>query len=137
MRKLLPFFAVLVLLMACGGSGGAGEGDASPSAHGGGHAGPDEEGACEDLSGGGQATIVMQDNQFAPACFTVSGDQGLALRNEGAALHDFTVDNVDLSLKVAPSESANTEPIGQVLEAGTYDFHCTLHARMAGEITVA
>jgi hypothetical protein len=61
----------------------------------------------------------MLDNKFDPDCFTVSGDQGLAIRNEGNVVHDFSVEGSDIRLDVPPGEETNTEAIGGIFSPGT------------------
>ncbi len=80
----------------------------------------------------------MKDNSYEPPCFTVSAQQSLEVRNEGQAPHTLTSDVIDLDVRVDPGQTGETEPIGRIFtEPGTYDFHCTLHAGMSGELTVA
>jgi plastocyanin len=82
---------------------------------------------CTDLTGSPTAEIVMLDNSFDPACFKVSGDQGLTIRNEGVALHDFVVEGSDVDLDVQAGEETNTEAIGGIVQPGDHKVTCTYH----------
>ena len=137
--RLFPILILSALLASCGGGqerSAGGDAADSPTPHPGEHTGA-PSGGCADLSGSGQAKLLMKDNEFDPACFTVSSDQGIEIRNDGAALHSFTVMNVDLDLDVQPGATTTTERIGGALEAGTYGYHCKYHPEMTGEITVS
>ena len=113
-KRLILMLSILPVAVAgCGG-----DSDGSP---------PETEAACADLTGSPTATIVMLDNTFNPACFKVSENQGLTLRNEGVALHDFKVEGSDVDLDVRAGEETNTEAIGGILEPGSYKVTCTYH----------
>jgi plastocyanin len=108
---MLSVFAVAVA--AC-----AGDPDGSP---------PEAGADCADLTGSATAAIAMLDNTFNPACFKVSEDQGLTLRNDGVALHNFKVEGSDVDLDVRAGEETNTEAIGGILEPGSYKVTCKYH----------
>lgn len=114
------------LLAGCGGSSepnsSAGE---SPQA-----AAPD----CVDLTGSPTAVIKMLDNKFDPDCFTVSDEQGLTIRNEGIALHNFSVEGSDVDLDVPSGEATNTEPVGGILQPGDHKVTCKYHPEMVAEL---
>jgi plastocyanin len=95
-----------------------------------------QEADCIDLTGSATAEIVMLDNKFDPDCLTVSGDQGLAIRNEGNVVHDFSVEGSDIRLDVPPGEETNTEAIGGMLQPGEAKVLCTYHPEMTAEMTV-
>lgn len=97
-----------------------------------GQPGPD----CVDLRGSAAAEVVMLDNKFDPDCFTVSRDQGLTLRNEGNALHDFAVEGSDIRLDVPSGEETNTEAIGEMLQPGDAKVVCTYHPGMGARMIV-
>ena len=125
---------VMLLALAMTACGGGGE-EATDGATGMASPTPTEE-ECHDATGEDQAVVVMGDNFFDPTCIQVSTEQGLALRNDGAALHSFTVENVDLDLDVQAGEETNTEALGGAIEVGTYKFICKYHAQMIGELRV-
>jgi plastocyanin len=134
-RLLIPFALLTLLAAACAKGAEPGGTAASPTEHAGEHT-TDPAAECTDLKGTGPAQIVLQDNAFDPACAVVSADQGLSLRNEGVALHSFTVENSDVDLDVAAGDTNNTEAIGGILEPGEYKVHCTYHVEMVAELHV-
>lgn len=88
---------------------------------------------CVDLTGADTARLTLTDNSFAPACFTISSDQSLTIRNEGVSLHNLSVDfrkaltGRDLDVDVSAGERARTEPVGETLEIGEYRIFCKYH----------
>lgn len=92
---------------------------------------------CADATGdGATASITIRDNEFVPSCLILSAEQGIHLQNDGAALHNFNVEEQDIDLDVPSGQGATTEAIGQVVEAGTYRFGCAYHPVMVGELRV-
>lgn len=130
MRTKALVLASIFLLAACGGGGGDPTVGGQPAEGTGGGR------ACTDLSTGAEARLVMVDNAFEPPCLIVSTTQTIALPNEGGALHNFQVEEQDIDIDVPPGEQAQTEPIGDVMEAGTYRFVCKYHPGMDGELQV-
>lgn len=113
-----------LLLGACGGE------PAPKTAPPNGSAAPE----CLDLTGSPTAEITMVDNTFEPACFTVSDDQTLTIRNEGIALHNFSVKGTDVDLDVPSGEATNTEAVGGILQPGDYQVTCKYHPEMVAEL---
>jgi plastocyanin len=94
---------------------------------------------CEDATvGGANVTLRMEDNVFDPPCLIVLGGQNLRLVNEGANLHNFSVEETQVDVDVPTGTNQNTEAIGQVVPAGTFTFFCRYHRDlgMEGDITV-
>lgn len=126
-KNLIALIASVGLLTAGCGGGPAAETDrpAEPS-----HARPQD---CIDLTGSATAHITMTDNRFDPACYTVSSDQSLTVRNEGVSLHNLSVDfrkaltGRDLDVDVSSGEETRTEAIGEILEPGEYRVFCKYH----------
>jgi len=108
-------FAVLVAGTACGGGGG------------------------EDGNGGGNGagtttdTVTLVDNAFEPSDPVVDAGSTLALVNEGAASHTFTLADQDIDETLEAGAESSVEIS---LEAGTYDFDCSFHPEMSGTLTV-
>ena len=99
-----------------------------------GSAAPDD---CIDLTGeGGVFTVVISGFAFVPDCFIASASQGISIVNEDAALHSFTMTGTEINIPVSGGETFNGEPIGGIVEVGSYDFLCTIHLLMNGEVTV-
>ena len=95
--------------------------------------------ACEDRTGAGFAVAIeMKDFSFTPTCLIVTKDQGLSLKNTGAALHNLTIPDTMVDIDTEAGAENNTEAIGQVVTSGTHRFFCKYHeARgMAGQIIV-
>lgn len=94
-------------------------------------------------SGGGEAaqevTVTMHDIYFDPAEVSIPANTPVkfVLPNQGAAVHDFSIDALGVSVTVNPGET------GEVVinaPAGTYDFYCNIpghkDAGMVGKLTV-
>jgi plastocyanin len=94
---------------------------------------------CEDATvGGANVRLRLEDNVFDPPCLVVLGGQNLRLVNEGANLHNFSVEETQVDVDVPTGTNENTEAIGQVVPAGTFTFFCKYHRElgMEGDITV-
>jgi plastocyanin len=80
-------------------------------------------------------TLTLKDNVFDPADLTIATGTDLTLDNQGAGLHNFTVEGQDIDKDVQPGES-ETETIE--LPAGTYTIFCKYHRAlgMEGTLTV-
>jgi hypothetical protein len=131
MRRIASILlAVTALLLAgCGGSSEPkSSARKSPQA-----AAPD----CVDLTGSPTAEIKMLDDKFDPDCFTISDEQELTIRNEGTALHNFSVEGSDIDLDVSAGEEANTVAIGGILSPGDNKVSCKYHLpTMVAELKV-
>jgi plastocyanin len=92
---------------------------------------------CADLTGEGATfTITISDFAFDPNCFTASTSQGISIENQDAADHTFTITGTDVDVPIAAGETFNGEPISGAVSPGTYDFLCTLHPTMTGQVTI-
>jgi plastocyanin len=80
-------------------------------------------------------TLALKDNMFDPADLTIATGTDLTLDNQGAALHNFTVEGQDIDKDIQPGET-ETETIE--LPAGTYTIFCKYHRAlgMEGTLTV-
>ena len=147
MRKaLLVLTAVAALLPACGGDddGGTTAATGDTAAETGATGATSETGAtgdaaadCPDLTGEGDVfTVTIADFTFDPNCFTASASQGITVVNEDDVGHTFTMVGTDINVPIAGGETFNGEPIAGAVEPGTYEFVCTIHPQMTGEITV-
>jgi plastocyanin len=147
MRKaLVVLTAVAALLTACGGDDGEGE-TGGPDATGTiaatgatatgatAETGPSTD--CVDLTGEGDVfTVTIADFTFDPNCFIASASQGITVVNEDDVGHTFTMVGTDINVPIAAGETFNGEPITGDVEPGTYEFVCTIHPQMTGEVTV-
>jgi len=94
-------------------------------------------GDCADLTGEGATfTIMISDFAFDPNCFTASASQGISIENQDAADHTFTITGTDVDVPIAAGQTFNGEPISGAVSPGTYDFLCTLHPTMTGQVTI-
>jgi plastocyanin len=147
MRKIVVALAALgVLLAACGGDDGSGPTAATGETLATGATGATATGTtaetgpsadCADLTGEGEVfTITIANLAFDPACFTASASQGITVVNEDDVGHTITMVGTDINVPIAAGETFNGEPITGVVEPGTYEFVCTIHPQMTGEVTV-
>ena len=85
-------------------------------------------------------TIAMHDIFFDPTDFSVPADTAteIHLVNDGAGVHDFTIDALGIHVTLNPGESA-TETINA--PAGDYEYYCSIpghkDAGMVGTLTVS
>jgi len=128
---------VLVAVCALGLTACSSEDDGVTSAETG-STGATENDGCVDLKGEGATfTITIADFAFDPNCFIASASQGISIENQDAADHTFTVTGTDIDVPIAAGQTFNGEPISGAVSPGTYDFLCTLHPTMTGQITIA
>ena len=93
------------------------------------------ESDCVDLTGEGATfTITISDFAFDPNCFTASASQGITIVNQDDADHTFTIPDTQVDVPIAAGETFNGE--SGAVEPGTYDFLCTIHPTMTGQVTV-
>lgn len=107
----------------------AGESEASPAA-------AASEGAAPAAD---SPVITMHDIYFEPTDFTIPANTPVkvSLPNEGAAVHDFSIDALDIAVTVNPGETGEIEINAP---AGEYEFYCNIpghkEAGMVGKLTV-
>jgi uncharacterized cupredoxin-like copper-binding protein len=86
------------------------------------------------------AEVVSQDIFFEPTEITIPAntDVTISLPNEGAAAHNFSIDELDISVDLPPGE---TKEVVINAPAGTYEFYCNVpghrEAGMVGTLTVS
>jgi len=153
-RKLLPLvvfvFVFALVAAACGGkkvtssSGSPTEtSEASPSESEGGTItiGSDQanDHGSKDISGKDEAELELDNFYFEPTTFT--GDAGakvkLELKNEGTALHNFTLEDQNIDQDVQPDGTESVEVT--IPQSGSIEFFCKYHRTrgMAGQLTAA
>jgi plastocyanin len=98
---------------------------------------------CVDFTKSPAALVTMVDNRFVPDCFTISSEQGLAIRNSGVSLHNLSVDfrkaltGTDLDVDVSSGEQSNTGAVGEILKPGSFEVFCKYHLpAMVAELKV-
>ncbi len=83
--------------------------------------------------------IVSHDIRFEPTELTIPADTDVivVLPNEGAAPHNFSIDDLDISVDQAPGE---THEVIINAPAGVYEFYCNVpghrEAGMVGTLTI-
>jgi plastocyanin len=86
----------------------------------------------------GAITVDMANFEFDPSTPSAMSGQKLLLTNSDAFVHDFTLDEYDIHVTVAPGSEAIVDL--SALPQGRYQFYCSLHSDgidgMAGAITV-
>jgi plastocyanin len=76
----------------------------------------------------------MKDNSFEPKDFTLPAGSRITIKNEGAAMHNLTVEGQDFNKDVNPGETENED---LELPAGTYTIFCRFHRSQGMEGTLA
>jgi plastocyanin len=132
MRRLLGGLAIVALglaLTACGSddNGGAIEssGATTSTAAGGGSSSEHDN----------TVSVTASDFAFKPATATAkAGEVYFEVKNDDTTNHTFTIDgtDVDIHLDAGASGEKETE-----LQAGSYEWHCTIHSSMKGTLTVS
>jgi plastocyanin len=133
-RMIVLTAAVALFAVACGGGGGNGATTQPPVA-----TGTTQSPTASPTGGGTQdTTLVLKDNVFDPADFTVAAGSQITLKNEGAALHNFSVEGQNIDKDIQPGETEN-EDILEGLQPGTYTMFCKYHRSigMEGTLTIS
>jgi plastocyanin len=122
MRKLLGGLVVITMALALASCGDDDDsGTVEPAGDGGG-------------GGGSTVSVTAANLAFDPTSAEVTaGSVHFAVTNEDQAPHTFTIDDagVDIQLDAGSTGEADAD-----LEAGEYEFRCTIHPAMTGTITV-
>jgi glucose/arabinose dehydrogenase/uncharacterized cupredoxin-like copper-binding protein len=90
-------------------------------------------------SGAGAQTITMVDIKFDPNALTIPAntDVTISLPNNGASMHNFSIDQLNISVDVQPGQTGS---VTINAPAGTYEFYCNVPghkaAGMVGTLTV-
>lgn len=89
-------------------------------------------------SGEQEVTITAHDIYFDPSEVHIkAGKVKFILPNEGAAPHDFSIDELNISVALAPGA---TETVEADIPAGTYTYYCNIpghkEAGMVGTLVV-
>jgi len=123
--------ALVVAAAACGGGDG---GTITGTGGGGG-------GGSNNLTCSG-ATFCLGAAEFTPTSATVLKNTEVVWQNNSGVTHNVTFDNpgAALSFNGGPSGNIPNFSSGSASRtfavAGTYTFHCTIHAGMNGSVTV-
>jgi hypothetical protein len=125
MKKIgsMVVIAMLSVFIACGGSGGGG-GIVSPPPP-----PPPPPSTCADN------TFCMRASTFQPTTLTVTKGANVSFENSSGVTHNVVFDNTTSGAADIGSISSGTV-VRTFNTAGTFAFHCTIHAGMTGSITV-
>jgi plastocyanin len=82
-------------------------------------------------------TITMTDFKFNPSTVSASTSQDIILVNNGAALHNFSIDGTAISVDVPPGQTMTLTAPGPSFPAGAHPFFCKYHKSlgMTGTLT--
>lgn len=94
--------------------------------------------ATEETAGGQELTVTAHDIYFEPVELTASaGTITFILPNEGAAMHNFDIDALDILVDMPPG---TTQTLEVDIPAGTYEYYCSIpghkDAGMVGTLVV-
>ena len=124
MRSRLIFLP-LVALMACGGSSGT----TTPTNPGGGGGGG---------GGGGNPVVTtaveMKNTAFTPAAIKVGSSATVTFTNSDGFAHNATFDGGTIT--GTGNFSSGSKTVTMPAAAGTYAYHCSIHAGMTGTVQV-
>lgn len=115
MRSLVLVPVVAVLLGACQGA--------------------ERSGDIRDGAGGPDAVrVVMEDDTFTPESLELPAgtEAEIEIVNDGNAVHDFTID--DLELSSGPMNAGEVATATFTVPEGSTEFRCTIHGGMDGTI---
>jgi plastocyanin len=95
---------------------------------------PSSASVCAESSEAGEVAVSIEDFAFTPATIVAKAAQVIAFTNTGFEHHNVTLD--------AGGCATRTLETGQhdglvFTTVGSYPFHCSVHAWMAGMITIA
>lgn len=124
MRKLLAALVVVVMglgLASCGDDDDDGGAVAS---------GDDTE-----TTEPNTVSVTAENTAFSPDTATATaGEVYFAITNKDSTKHTFTIDGTDVDIKLDPNGSGEAEAD---LDAGDYEWHCSIHSSMTGTLTVS
>ena len=122
--RLTVIAATALAVTACSGAAG-------------GHAGHQgEEKIAAPVEGAEELTVTAVDIDFQPESLELAAGEpvNVAVTNEGAAEHDFTLEEADVHVNVPPGESKTTAVT--IDEPGTYTAICTVPGHEDAGMTV-
>lgn len=97
--------------------------------------GAERSGQVQDGPGGPDAVrLTMVDNAFEPETLELPAGTEVAVEvaNEGSAVHDFTIEDPELSTGAVNAGDVVTATF--TVPEGTTEFGCTIHGGMDGRI---
>jgi plastocyanin len=125
MRRLLAALTVGTILL--GGLAACGDDDDD-----GGTVASEDTGSASDEQ---TISVTAKDLAFDPTSADAkAGEVYFEVKNDDTTKHTFTIDDTDVDIQLDPGKSGEAEAD---LEAGTYEWHCTIHSSMTGTLTVS
>ena len=124
--QALALFSILALA-GCGGSAATTAPSAAVSV-------APAAGACAPSADAGTVAVSIKDFEFSPAAITAKVGDVIGFTNDGSKNHSATLDVGDCGTQILPSGGTGGLTFSQ---AGTYAFHCAVHASMTGTIEIS
>lgn len=128
---------VMLALAGCGGSAATtAPGTAAPAAPAASAAPAESSGAvaaCAPSTDAGTVAVSIVDFSFSPAAITAKVGDVITFTNDGAKPHSATLDEGSCGTDVLAAGGAAGLTFSK---AGTYAFHCAVHAKMVGTIAI-
>jgi len=130
-----PFQAIgLVAMLALAGCSGYGSATPAASSPAGGASAGGGAGGCAASAAAGTVAVAIKDFEFTPAAISAKVGDVITFTNGGTKSHSATLDQGTCSTDVLTPGASGGLTFSQ---AGTYAFHCKIHASMTGTITVS
>jgi plastocyanin len=130
MRRLpIPALATVAVLALVGCSSASTTAPAPASA-----AAPSAASAAPSAPAAGAAAVAMKDIAFNPQTIQAKVGESITWTNQDSTAHTVTLDDKSVdSGNVAPGATYSHA----FTQAGTFTYHCSIHAQMTGTITVS
>lgn len=139
-RPLVTLAAGAILLLAACSSGGAttapsAAASSAPGVEASAEASAPAAGAvCSESAAAGEVAVSIEGFAFNPADITAKVGQTVTFTNGDSAPHTATLDDGSCT---TPNIANGASDGLTFTTAGTYPFHCNIHPRMKGTITVS
>ncbi len=79
--------------------------------------------------------VTAMNIAFSPTTANAkAGEVYFEVKNEDSTKHTFTIDGTDVDIRLDGGTSGEKETD---LDAGTYEWHCSIHSSMKGTLTVS
>ncbi len=91
-------------------------------------------GVCASSTEAGTIAVSIKDFEFVPAAISAKVGDVISFTNDGAKPHSAALDAGDCATQILATGGVEGLTFSV---AGTYPFHCAVHAAMTGTITIA
>ena len=132
--------AALAIVAGCGGGSTGPSNNGTGTGTGTGGGGYGDPGTGNDVCPAG--TFCLRASSFDPTTLTVNANAAVPFQNNSGVMHHVVFDTPASAKAVGTGNAGDIGDIssGSVSRtwslAGKYNFHCTIHAGMAGSVTV-